>query len=460
MIPVILSGGSGTRLWPVSRVKYPKQFADLFDESLFTKALNRLRVLGSPWSITTKDLVVLTERAYEAAEIQPNAIYEPFGRNTAPAIGVLCHILTLRGQGEEVVGIFPADHFVEKEKTYIEALKLAEVIAKKDFVVTIGIKPDYPATGYGYIETSSQVVEKTNMHTGFKAVGFREKPDFKTAETFLKSGQFYWNAGNFIFKIRKMVSLFEKHLPEMWKIIKTLKPDYSNIEDVYKAVQNVSIDYAIMEKLSEHVCIPCDIGWSDVGSWDEVAEIKEPHAHQIEIDGSGNFVLAAKEKLYAFVDVSDTVVVETSDAVLIAKKGSSQKVKNIVEQLKSSKDTFSSHLLAERNFEIRPWGKFEILRDTEDFKSKVIHVNPGHQLSYQSHTKRAEHWVVIKGHPEVVLNDKIYNLNPGESIYIPLGAKHRMRNTTKEIVEFVEVQVGSYFGEDDITRYQDDYKRK
>lgn len=460
MIPVILSGGSGTRLWPVSRSKYPKQFADLFAESLFTKTLKRLKVLGTPWALTTKELTVLTERCYGEVGLKPVAIYEPFGKNTAPAIGVLCHILNLKGHSNDVVGVFPADHFIEDESTYIGALRLAESIASTNVVVTIGIKPTYPATGFGYIETSSKEIAKsTGGLVGFRAVGFREKPDTKTAQEFINSGNFFWNAGNFIFKVSHMIKLFEKHLPDMWATIQTLKPDCSNIEDVYKAVQNVSIDYAIMEKLEEHVCIPCDIGWNDVGSWDEVSKIRETTTDVVQVEASNNFVLSQGAKLYAFVEASDLLVIETSDAVLIAKKGSSQKVKDVVEKLKKSDKSQHANILMERNFDIRPWGSYEILRDSENYKSKVIHVNPGHQLSYQSHTKRAEHWVITKGNPEVVLNDKTYQLKPGESIYIPQGAKHRMRNTTNDIVEFIEVQVGTYFGEDDITRYQDDYNR-
>lgn len=458
MISVILSGGSGTRLWPVSRTKFPKQFADLFDESLFSKTLRRLKSLGEPWSITTKDLRVLTDRAYSEAQIKsPGVIYEPFGRNTAAAIAALVRVLIQKGLSHEVVGIFPADHFIEKEKEYLSALKLAEQVAQNGSVVTIGILPTFPATGYGYIETTKDIKDSQGQLKAYKAVGFREKPNREKAEEFLKSGNYFWNAGMFIFKVSTMSQLFEKHQPKIWATISELKNDLSNIEDVYKKVESISIDYAIMEKLSEHVCIPVDVGWSDVGSWDEVAKIKASDTDVVEVGGKNNFVLSQDKKVYSFVDTDDLMVIETSDAVLIAKRGSSQKVKDALEKVKTLER--GKQLVEERNFELRPWGWFEVLRDTEDFKSKVIHVEPGHQLSYQSHAKRAEHWVIIKGQPEVVLNDKVHHLKPGESIYIPQGAKHRMRNTTQETVEFVEVQVGTYFGEDDIVRYQDDYKR-
>lgn len=459
MIPVILSGGSGTRLWPVSRTKYPKQFADLFDEGLLFKTFKRLKVLGNPWTITTRELKVLTERAYADLSLPVQAVYEPFGKNTAPAVAAICHLLSLKGFTGDVVGVFPADQFIEKELEFIEALKLAESLALKGQIVTIGLKPTYPATGYGYIETTSSVMGEAGKAKAFKASGFREKPNIETAEKFVKSGSFFWNAGMFIFKVSRMSELFAQHKPEMWKLIQTLKPDLSNIEEVYQKVESISIDYAIMEKLPEHTCIPCDIGWNDVGSWDEVSKIRSNAANIVEVGGSGNFVVGSDEKLYSFIDVSDVMLIETSDAILVAKKGSSQKVKDVVDKLKASGKDFFKRLLGERNFDIRPWGRFEILRDTEAFKSKVIHVDPGQQLSYQSHAKRAEHWVVTRGIGEVVLNDKVHTLKPGENIFIPQGAKHRMRNPGREVVEFVEVQIGTYFGEDDIVRYQDDYQR-
>jgi len=243
-------------------------------------------------------------------------------------------------------------------------------------------------------------------------------------------------------------------MPETWAAINELKADHSNLKEVYSKCPSQSIDFGVMEKLKEQVCIPADLGWSDVGSWDEIANMQDS-APKFEADAKGNYFYSKQNRVAGFVDVNDLIVVDTADALLITKKGSSQKVKHIVDQMNVAKDIRTQ----EHPFEFRPWGKFEILRDTENFKSKVIHVNPGQQLSYQSHNKRAEHWVIIKGHPEVVLNDVVHKLNPGENIYIPLQAKHRIRNPGTEVVEFVEVQVGSYFGEDDITRYQDDYKR-
>lgn len=259
----------------------------------------------------------------------------------------------------------------------------------------------------------------------------------------------------FIFKVSTMIGHFKTFMPETWNAFHDLKQDLSNLKEIYATCPAQSIDYGIMEKLKEQVCIPCDLGWSDVGSWDEIAKLT-PNADVIEVGGHGNFVHSKTGRVVAFVDTHELIVVDTQDAILVSKKNSSQKVKHVIEALNQRKDV----RVHDHPFEYRPWGKFEILKDTDAFKSKVIQVNPGQQLSYQSHQKRAEHWVMIKGHPEVVLNDVVHKLNPGESIYIPVGAKHRIRNPhPTEGVEFVEVQVGSYFGEDDITRYQDDYKR-
>jgi mannose-1-phosphate guanylyltransferase/mannose-6-phosphate isomerase len=455
-IPTILSGGSGTRLWPVSRTKFPKQFCDLFDESLFKKTLTRLKPLGSPWVITNEAMKILTETVMREVQVPlEQALYEPKANNTAPAIALLCRVLELKNQTASIAGIFPSDHLVQNEEAFRAAVKLGIECAKKKQVATLGLKPTYPATGYGYIEVMAQPFAEQGSLKAFPTKGFREKPNEHTAEDFIAAGNFFWNAGMFIFEVGTMIGHFKKLMPETWAAISELKADLSNLNEVYAKCPAQSIDYGIMEHLKEQVCIPCDLGWSDVGSWDEIAKMSKTD-DIIETGGHGNYAYSKNNRVVAFVDTHELIVVDTADAILVTKKGSSQKVKHVIEALNQRKDP----RVNEHPFEYRPWGKFEILRDTNDFKSKVIHVNPGQQLSYQSHAKRAEHWVIVKGHPEVTLNDVVHKLNPGENIYIPLGAKHRIRNPHQfEVVEFVEVQVGSYFGEDDIVRYQDDYKR-
>jgi mannose-1-phosphate guanylyltransferase/mannose-1-phosphate guanylyltransferase/mannose-6-phosphate isomerase len=455
-IPAILSGGSGTRLWPLSRTHFPKQFCEIFDESLFTLTLKRLKVLGSPWVVTNAQLKSITETQMRNTDVPLNqAIFEPKANNTAPAIALLCKVLSQLGKSNDVVGIFPSDHLIQNEPEFKKAIELGIECAKKGQVVTLGIQPTFPATGYGYIEVTPTVFAKKDSLQALQTRGFREKPNEQTAEDFIASGNFYWNGGMFLFEVATMIRHFETLMPDTWAVINELKPDLSNLSELYARCPAQSIDYGVMEKLKDQVCIPCDLGWNDVGSWGEIAKLRES-TDKIEIGTQGNFALSNSGRIVTFVDTHDLVVIDTADAVLVARKDSTQKVKQIVDALNEKKDK-RAH---EHPFELRPWGKFEILRDTDDFKSKVIHVNPGQQLSYQSHKKRAEHWVIIRGQPEVVLNDVTYTLKPGESIFIPIGAKHRIRNPGTEIVEFVEVQVGTYFGEDDIVRYQDDYQRK
>ena len=455
-IPTVLSGGSGTRLWPVSRTKFPKQFCDLFEESLFKKTLTRLKPFGSPWIVTNGALEVLTKTVMRETQVPfDQALFEPKANNTAPAIALLCKVLVARGHENSIVGIFPSDHLIENNDTFARAISLGQECAEKGQVVTIGIKPTYPATGYGYIEVSKDSFSEKDGLKALKTRGFREKPNGDTAEEFIASGNFFWNGGMFLFKTSVMITHLKHFMPEIWSAIEGLKSDLSNLKEVYEKCPAQSIDYGVMEKLKDQVCIPCDLGWNDVGSWDEIAKLA-PNGNIIEIGGHGNYAFTFRDRLVTFVDTHELIVVDTADALLISKKGSTQKVKQVIDQLNLRKDIRAT----EHPFEYRPWGKFEVLRDTDSFKSKVIQVNPGQQLSYQSHKQRAEHWVIIKGNPEVTLNDVVHKLKPTESIYIPTGAKHRIRNPhPTDLVEFVEVQVGTYFGEDDITRYQDDYQR-
>lgn len=462
MIPVILSGGSGTRLWPISRTKYPKQFCELFEDSLQTATLKRLARFGEPWIITSLALRDFTEKkAKEAGFQKVRVIYESVGKNTAPAIALLCKVMEFEGKESEIVGVFPADHLIEKEDIFSSALELAETSARENKIVTLGLKPTEPATGFGYIQTEKQPYNYKKQVSSYSVLKFHEKPSMEVAKDFLRDGSYFWNAGIFVFPVKMMIELFEKYQPQIWDSLSALKKDLSNLKEIYASLPSISIDYAIMEKLSkdEMLCVPCNPGWSDVGSWDAVAEVYEKsgrsRGNPIEVDSKNNFVLPKADKRYAFVGVNDVIVVDTEDALLIAKKGKTQNVKMVVERLKNE----NPKLVSDHTFEERPWGRFEILRDKEHFKSKVIQVNPHQQISYQSHAKREEHWVIVKGAGEVILNEQVIPVQAGTYVKIPLGAKHRIRNTGSEPIEFIEVQLGSYFGEDDIVRYQDDYKR-
>ncbi|WP_413290385.1 mannose-1-phosphate guanylyltransferase/mannose-6-phosphate isomerase [Bdellovibrio sp. HCB337] len=451
MIPVILSGGSGTRLWPVSRANFPKQFCDLFDDSLQSLTLKRCQGLGPLWIVTGSGLKTLTEANLKELNLQNvSTIYEPVAKNTAPAVAVLAQVLVTRGLGEEVVGVFPSDHLIQNKESFYQAVRSAEKLAQNGAIVTLGIKPDHPATGYGYIQKDK---------ASNKVLKFHEKPSLETAEKFLASGDFFWNAGMFIFKAKVMLEKFQKLQPDIYKIASQLKADLSNLDEVYAQFPNISIDYAIMEKLSsdELSCVPADMAWSDVGSWDAVVDVVDGQGSDgpLEIKGKHNFVFGREGKMYSFVGTEDLILVDTADAMMVVKKGQSQEVKQVVEVLQKQ----GSSLTKDHVFEKRPWGAFEILRDTDHFKSKVITVNPRSQISYQSHSKRAEHWIITRGQGEVVLNDQVIPVKAGSHVFIPIGAKHRIRNTSDEMIEFVEVQLGTYFGEDDIVRYQDDYKR-
>ncbi|MGZ3690845.1 MAG: mannose-1-phosphate guanylyltransferase/mannose-6-phosphate isomerase [Pseudobdellovibrio sp.] len=464
IIPVIMSGGSGTRLWPMSRVKYPKQFTELLDKPLQTLAVERLQKFGQCLIVTTEKLKDLTEKDILQNQLKvEKVIYEPFGKNTAAAVALVSKYAQLTGRTHEVMGVFPADSLILKRPEFEMALAAAIESAQKGFVVTLGIKPRGPETGLGYIQVKERALDTQRATEVLK---FHEKPTLEKAQQFVADGHYFWNAGIFIFTAGMMIDLFKKHEPEIWNLIDQLYPDLSNLTEIYEKLKNISIDYAIIEKLTQDQlrCVPCDIGWSDVGSWDALVEVTEGQAFEknslkkmpVQISAKGNSVFSKQNKKYSFIGCDELIVVDTADALLVCKKNESQKVKELVDTLK----TTDEKIITEHVFENRPWGRFEVLRDEPYYKSKIIRVEPGQKLSYQSHEKRAEHWVIVKGEAVVTLNDKEHVLRQGENIFIPQQAKHRVYNRSQGVLEFIEVQVGTYFGEDDIKRYQDDYGRK
>lgn len=463
-IPIILSGGSGTRLWPVSRTNYPKQFCELLDKPLQTLTIERLQKFGKGFLVTSERLKDMTEKDIIQNNLKiEKVLYEPTGKNTTAAVALACKYLELTNRSNEVVGVFSSDALIGKEREFDQALMAAVQSAADNFVVTLGIKPRNPEIGFGYIQVRERAI---NTQKATEVLRFHEKPSLEKAQAFVSDGHYFWNAGIFIFKVSKMIDLFRQHEPEVWNLISDLKPDLSNIADIYVRMKNISLDYAIIEKLSseELRCVPCDIGWSDVGSWDALVEVTEgmPFSPKglkkqpVQIAAKSNAVFSKQDKRYSVIGCDDLIVVDTADALLVCKKGESQKVKNLVDTLKISDEK----IISEHVFENRPWGQFEILHDEPYFKSKIIRVEAGQKISYQSHAKRSEHWVIVKGEAVVILNDKECFLKQGEHIFIPQGAKHRILNRSNTMVEFIEVQVGSYFGEDDIVRYQDDYGRK
>ncbi|MBC7466687.1 MAG: mannose-1-phosphate guanylyltransferase/mannose-6-phosphate isomerase [Bdellovibrio sp.] len=456
LIPIVLSGGSGTRLWPMSRTLFPKQFAPLLEKSLQTLTLERLQNYEPSLIVTSEKLSTLTQKQIaDDRSLVNKVIYEPEGKNTAAAIAVACRFLQLQGLENEVVGVFSSDALITNEKAFHIAIAKAYEAAAKNKIVILGIRPERIETGFGYIQTD----KNSQLNIAGPVLKFHEKPNYETAEKFVQDGHYFWNAGIFIFKVSEMIKHFQALQPEMWSVISKLNSQLDNFKPIYAAVKSISIDFAIIEKLNSDrlSCVPCDIGWSDLGSWDVLEQMRQdPEIKPYEVSAIGNSVFSDQKKAIGFVGVDNLIVVDTEDALLICQKGQSQKVKDLVELVKEK----NPETVATRSFEIRPWGQFEVLKEEPYYKAKIIKVDAGQKNSYQSHQHRSEHWVVVKGEATVVLNDQDHHLKAGQHIFIPAGAKHRVINNSKSVVEFVEVQVGVSFSEKDIVRYQDDYGRQ
>jgi len=456
----ILSGGAGTRLWPLSRESFPKQFYDLTGSGcpLIIETVDRLQGLGKITVITTDALkhstIGLLNR-YKIKDVE--VLGEPVAKNTAAAVA-LASIYAAQQNPEATVAVFPADHYISEKWRFRELVSKAFDEARSyNDVVAIGIEPTSAETGYGYLQLSEQ---PTPAKVSVGVTQFIEKPELSRAEELVKSQSAVWNAGMFIFPAIKMLRYFEELMPDLWSKMSVLKNDFSKLGDVYPRVPSQSVDYGIMERLKSIRCVAgSQIGWSDVGSWEEVAKHGRNLTEPLEVMGAGNFYtgFGPHPKKPTFVGVSDLIVVDTPDVLLVLKKGMGQEVRELVKKVKA--DAQISGRLKHHVFEERPWGRFEVLMDNNNFKSKIITVWPGQKLSYQSHTKRSEHWIVVSGEGKVTLNDQVKYLKQGEYVYIPQGAKHRIANDGAQLVEFIEVQSGSYFGEDDITRYSDDYGR-
>jgi len=455
MTNIILCGGNGTRLWPISRTLMPKQFVKLFDNtSLFQLTVERNNILcNKQFIVSNAEQYFLAADQLEELSVEgSHFLLEPVGRNTAPAIALACFAL----DQDEIVLISPSDHLIKDKEAYIKVLTRAKTLAKAGNLVTFGITPQYVETGYGYIESKGETVK-----------AFHEKPNTTAAQSYIAAGNFYWNSGMFCFKAGIFLEELQAYSPEIYT---TAQKAYDNAqmgdlirisyEDMEMIPEN-SIDYAVMERSQKVKMVAADIGWSDLGSFDALAEElpKDTNGntqskHLYSVNAKNNFVYS-KERAVALVDIEDLIIVDTADALLISKKGASQKVKEVVKQLRTSEsDLHHIHLTAHR-----PWGTYTILETNEKYKIKRIVVHPGKRLSLQKHFHRSEHWIVVSGTALVTIGNQENVLRENESTFIPIGEKHRLENPGKVDAVLIEVQVGSYLGEDDIVRLQDDFKR-
>jgi mannose-1-phosphate guanylyltransferase/mannose-6-phosphate isomerase len=464
--PVVLSGGSGTRLWPLARAALPKQLLRLRGErTMIQDTVLRAQMPGTaaPALICNDGHRFLVAEQMQEIGVKPSAIVlEPVARNTAPAAAVAA-LITAEQDKEGVVLLLPSDHFVDDEAAFHRAALAAADAAREGRLVTFGITPTRAETGYGYIKRRGAAVG-----SAFEVEAFVEKPDAQKAQTYLASGDYCWNSGMFAFRADVFLDELAKLQPAILSAAKAAVAaaqrdlDFVRLDhDAFAKAPNISIDYAVMEKTSRAAVVPCEIGWSDVGSWSALWDVSAQ-------DGDGNVLIGdvvaenasgcfvrAERRLTALVGAKDLAIVVTDDAVLVADKARSQDVKLIVDKLKANgRDESDTHAVV-----YRPWGSYQTVDAGDRFQVKHIMVKPGGRLSLQKHAKRAEHWVVVQGTAQVTCDDKVFPLKENESTFIPLGSTHRLENLGDEPLRLIEVQSGSYLGEDDIVRLEDVYGR-
>ena len=479
MFAVIMAGGSGTRFWPLSREKMPKQLLKIGgDDTLIQQTVSRILPL-----IQRENIFIVTNQSLaEEIGIQlsakfnvswdENFIIEPEAKNTAPALGLSAlHLEKI--DPESIMVVLSADHAIHKDAEFLNLLRVAGQAAHDNYLVTLGIKPNRPETGYGYIKRGEKCRCSRSITDGaydadvYKVEAFVEKPDLETAKNYLASGNYYWNSGIFIWKARTLLSEIEKHVPALYGGLVEIRKNIGTgnesdvVRDVFKRLDSISIDYAVMEKTDRAAVIPADIGWSDMGSWTALDDVSDRDAsgniilgNVIDID-SQNSIVYAEKRLVATIGLEDTVVVDTPDATLVCPKERAQDVRRIVDELKKRN---AEERLIHRTVH-RQWGSYTVLEMGDRYKIKRIMINPGAKLSHQLHHHRSEHWVVVAGTAKVTNGDKVYDVHPNESTYIPISTKHRLENPGKVPLQIIEVQNGEYLEEDDIVRFDDDYER-
>lgn len=466
LIPVLIAGGTGTRLWPMSREAYPKQFLKLFGEHTLLQhtALRAKEIPGAGTMIVVcgeQHRFIVAEQLREVGIEDATIILEPEGRNTAPAAAVAALHAQKRYGDEAQLFVMAADHYVADLQAFSATAVHACAVAAQDRIVTFGIKPTRPETGYGYIHQG-----KALSDCGFEVAAFVEKPDEARAQTYLDAGDYYWNAGLFLFKAGTFTRELGRYKPEMLDAVRvaledaTKDLDFIRLPPSFRVIESDSIDYAVMERTDRAAVVPMDCGWDDVGSWTFLgqlgADAQGNYAHgDVMFDDCSGTLVHAQNRLVAACGVRDAVIVETKDAVLVMDKNRAQDVKKIVTRLRAGKRAEAQFHATVR----RPWGSYETLSSGSRFQVKYITVKPGQKLSLQMHHHRAEHWVVVSGTAMVTVGDKTQMLTENQSTYIPLGTTHRLENPGKVLLELIEVQSGSYLGEDDIVRYDDVYGR-
>lgn len=467
--PVILAGGIGSRLWPLSRASLPKQFiqfpqqgASLFQNTL--KRLHGLTELAAPLVVCNAEhRFLVAEQLRQLGMNDATIMLEPVGRNTAPA-AAMAALAALQSDPEADLLILPADHVIQQADQFRAAVESGLTLTAQGQLVTFGIVPGSPETGYGYIKRGDAVAGAE----AFAVERFVEKPDQDTAQAYLDSGDYYWNSGMFLFPAAAFLDQLQQHAPDIASACQSAFAAVQRGEDFvqipeaeFAACRSDSIDYAVMEKTGQGVVIPLDAGWNDLGAWDALWDIETRDQNNNALNGDvltadvHNSYIDASSRLVAAVGLDNVLVVETADAVLVADKSRAQDVKKIVEQLQAAdRPEAATHALV-----YRPWGSYQSLAQGEGYQVKHIIVKPGAALSLQMHHYRAEHWTVIRGTAQVICAEQEYELHVNESIFIPLGSKHRLANHHDEPVEIIEVQMGDYLGEDDIVRFEDRYGR-
>ena len=458
---VILAGGSGTRLWPLSRVSHPKQFLEFNgDDSMLQATVKRLSGLNIQSSLTicNEDHRFFVAEQLRAIDKLGPIILEPVGRNTAPAIA----LAALKSKDDPLLLVLPADHIIKDQASFTKAVTDAIPLAESNKLVTFGIVPNEAHTGYGYIKRGLE------QSLGFVVDKFIEKPSIDAAQEYVNSGEYYWNSGMFLFKASHYLKELKKFRPDIYKacslsMTKTRTDlDFLRLNnEQFKACASESVDYAVMENTADAVVVPMDAGWSDIGSWSSLWDISKKDGNGNAIHGDVmlhnaiNSYVRSDDKLVTAIGVEDLVIVSTKDVVMVAHKDSVQDIKIITQELKAnSRSEWELHREVHR-----PWGKYDAMSNGENYQVKLITVKPGAKLSLQMHHHRAEHWVVVSGKAKVTNGDKTYLLSENESTYIPVGEIHSLENPGKIVLELIEVQSGTYLGEDDIVRFSDIYGR-